>query len=94
MTTPKIVAKPMILDLSHYSARVGKSRILMEAVHEMLQQSRQQLLDEKSQDALTAPGFAAAFDPEEAEAMGAFAETAITEQDAIESAADVPAARL
>jgi hypothetical protein len=94
MATYKFTGKPMVLDFSNYSPSAGKSRILMEAVHEMLQQSRQRLLDEKSKDALTAPGFAAAFDPEEAEAMGAFAETAITEQDAIESAADVPAARL
>ena len=36
-----------------------------------------------------APGFAADFDPDEAAQMGAFPETAISEQDAIESAPDL-----
>ena len=51
-------------------------------------------LDAKTNDARTAPGYAAAFDPEEAESLGAFAETALTEQDAIDSAADLPAAQV
>jgi hypothetical protein len=48
-----------------------------------------ELLDAKTQDALSAPGFAADFDPDEAAQMGAFRETAISEQDAIESAPDL-----
>jgi hypothetical protein len=43
---------------------------------------------EKLADAMT-PGYAAEFDPEEAEKAGAFQEDALTEEDAIESAADL-----
>ncbi len=56
---------------------------------ELEAESGERLLDAKTEDALSAPGFAAAFDPDEAERMGAFVETAISEEDAIESAADV-----
>lgn len=43
---------------------------------------------EKLADAMT-PGYAAEFDPEEAELAGAFQEDALTEEDAIESAVDL-----
>jgi hypothetical protein len=43
---------------------------------------------EKLADAFT-PGYAAEFDPEEAEMAGAFTEDALTEQDAAESSVDL-----
>jgi len=43
---------------------------------------------EKLQDALT-PGYQAEFDPEEADQAGAFFEDALSEQDAMESDADL-----
>ncbi|MEC4748590.1 conjugal transfer protein TraD [Methylomicrobium sp. Wu6] len=46
-------------------------------------------LIEKLSDAETTPGFEAEFDPEEADKAGAFAEDAISEQDALESSADL-----
>jgi hypothetical protein len=39
-------------------------------------------------DDLALPGFMVEMTPEEADAMGAFEETALTEQDAIDAAAD------
>ena len=45
------------------------------------------LVEAKSRDAMT-PGFAACFDPDEADEAGAFVEDAITELDAIESSID------
>lgn len=45
----------------------------------------------KLADAAT-PGYQAPFDPDEAEAAGAFQEDALTEGDALESAADLPEA--
>jgi hypothetical protein len=45
-------------------------------------------LREKLIDSLT-PGFQAEFDPEEAEMAGAFAEDALSEQDAAESSMDL-----
>lgn len=48
-------------------------------------------LRDKLADALT-PGFQAELDPEEAEHAGAFHETALTEEDAAESADDLSAA--
>jgi len=44
---------------------------------------------EKLSDAAI-PGYAAEFDPDEAEFAGAFVEEALSEDDAIESAADLP----
>ncbi|WP_045226947.1 hypothetical protein [Methyloterricola oryzae] len=44
---------------------------------------------EKLSDAAI-PGYAAEFDPDEAESAGAFVEDALTEDDAIESATDLP----
>jgi len=55
----------------------------------MVAAARQDLIDEKTQDALTTPGFAAAVDPDEAERMGAFVETALSEEEAIASAVDL-----
>jgi len=46
-------------------------------------------LIEKLSDAETTPGFEAEFDPDEADKAGAFAENAISEQDALESSADL-----
>lgn len=46
-------------------------------------------LIEKLSDAETTPGFEAEFDPDEADKAGAFAEDAISEQDALESSADL-----
>jgi hypothetical protein len=46
-------------------------------------------LIEKLSDAETTPGFEAEFDPEEADKAGAFEEDAISEQDALESSADL-----
>lgn len=43
---------------------------------------------EKMIDALT-PGYQAEFDPDEAERVGAFVEDALSEQDALESDADL-----
>lgn len=43
---------------------------------------------EKLTDALT-PGYQAEFDPEEAERAGAFVEDALSEQDALDSQADL-----
>jgi hypothetical protein len=48
----------------------------------------QQALHEKLQDAQT-PGFVAEFDPAEAERLGAVAEDALSEDDALESTADL-----
>ncbi len=45
------------------------------------------VIDEKLIDMKT-PGFAAEFDPLEAERMGAFKEDALTEQDALDSTID------
>ncbi len=56
----------------------------------MVAAARQDLMDEQTQDALSVPRFAASVDPDEAERLGAFTETAITEQEAIESAIDLP----
>lgn len=47
-----------------------------------------QVLTEKLRDALT-PGFAAEFDPEEAQRAGAFVEDALSEGDAADSAPDL-----
>ena len=47
-----------------------------------------QVLTEKLRDALT-PGFAAEFDPDEAQRAGAFVEDALSETDAAESAPDL-----
>ena len=47
-----------------------------------------QALHEKLADALT-PGYLAEFDPDEAERAGAFAEDALSERDAMESAIDL-----
>lgn len=44
---------------------------------------------EKLSDAAI-PGYAAEFDPEEAELAGAFVEDALSEDEAIESATDLP----
>jgi hypothetical protein len=46
-------------------------------------------LIEKLSDAETTPGFEAEFDPEEADKAGAFVEDAISEQDALDSSADL-----
>jgi hypothetical protein len=46
-------------------------------------------LIEKLSDAETTPGFEAEFGPEEADKAGAFEEDAISEQDALESSADL-----
>jgi hypothetical protein len=46
------------------------------------------VVTEKLQDALT-PGYQAEFDPEEADQAGAFFEDALSEQDAMESDADL-----
>ena len=70
-------------------ARAAERAFLPRIVNERLADGIDPLLDAKTQDALTTPGFAAAFDPDEAERMGAFAETALTEEDAIESSADL-----
>lgn len=48
-------------------------------------------VDEKLADAMV-PGFMAEFAPDEAELAGAFAESALSEHDARESAVDFPAA--
>ncbi len=45
-------------------------------------------LNEKLTDAETSPGFAVAFDPEEAEQAGAFEEDALSATDALESSID------
>ena len=44
--------------------------------------------NEKLSDAETTPGFAAEFDPEEADRAGAFKEDALSEADALASSAD------
>ena len=49
----------------------------------------QQVIKEKLLDMET-PGFQAEFDPLEADLMGAFEETALTEQDALDSVIDLP----
>ncbi len=49
----------------------------------------QQVIKEKLLDMET-PGFQAEFDPLEADLMGAFEETALTEQDALDSVIDMP----
>jgi hypothetical protein len=46
-------------------------------------------LIEKLSDAETTPGFEAEFDPDEADKAGAFEEDAISEQDALDSSADL-----
>lgn len=46
------------------------------------------VIEEKLNDALT-PGFQAEFDPDEADYVGAFAEDALSEADALESTADI-----
>lgn len=51
------------------------------------QQIMDAVIDEKLIDMET-PGFAAEFDPLEAERMGAFKEDALTEQDALDSTID------
>ncbi len=89
MNTPKMVVAPTIVNLADWSARAGKGRPPLEIANERRADSRERLLDAKTEDAITAPGFAAAFDPDEAESMGAFEETAVTEKDAIESAPDL-----
>ena len=48
-----------------------------------------QVIKEKLLDMET-PGFQAEFTPEEADLMGAFEETALTEQDALDSVIDIP----
>jgi hypothetical protein len=55
------------------------------------QRNEAEVIREKLTDAMT-PGFQAEFDPEEAERAGAFAEDALSEQDAAESSEDLPAA--
>ena len=55
------------------------------AEHEI---SALQALHEKLADALT-PGYLAEFDPDEAERAGAFAEDALSEREALESALDL-----
>jgi hypothetical protein len=45
-------------------------------------------LAEKLSDAENSPGFAAEFDPEEADKAGAFEEDALSEADALESSVD------
>ena len=47
-----------------------------------------QVLNEKLRDTLT-PGFAAEFDPDEAQRAGAFVEDALSETDAADSAPDL-----
>ena len=49
-------------------------------------------LNEKLNDAFNNPGFSAEFSPEEAEQAGAFVEDALSEQDALDSAIDLPGA--
>ena len=49
-------------------------------------------LKEKLSDAFNNPGFIAEFSPDEAEQAGAFVEDALSEQDALDSAIDLPAA--
>ena len=44
--------------------------------------------NEKLADAETTPGYAAEFDPEEADRAGAFEEDALSEADALESSVD------
>lgn len=46
------------------------------------------MIQEKSHDILT-PGFTAEMTPEEADELGAFEETALSEEDARESASDM-----
>lgn len=53
--------------------------------------NRDAVVREKLIDALT-PGFAPEFDPQEAERAGAFAEDALSERDAMDSAVDLPGA--
>lgn len=53
--------------------------------------SEDQAIHDKLNDALT-PGYQAEFDPEEAQRAGAFAEDALSEADAAESAIDLDAA--
>jgi hypothetical protein len=89
MNTPKSFVAPTIIHLADWSARAGRRSLPLEILDEGRAGSRERLLDAKTQDAITAPGFTAAFDPDEAESMGAFAETALTEEDAIESAPDL-----
>jgi hypothetical protein len=48
------------------------------------------VLNEKLSDAFNNPGFIAEFSPEEAEQAGAFVEDALSEQDALDSAIDLP----
>ena len=51
-------------------------------------QEPDQVIHEKLRDALT-PGFAAEFDPDEAQRAGAFVEDALSEADALDSAPDL-----
>ncbi len=61
-----------------------KNRLSVED-HEIMQQViKEKLLD------METPGFQAEFDPLEADLMGAFEETALTEQDALDSVIDLP----
>jgi hypothetical protein len=91
MNTTEIGNTATIIFLEDWAvrARAGERPFLPQILNEKLADSIEPLLDQKTQDAITAPGFAVAFDPDEAERMGAFAETALTEQDAIESAPDL-----
>lgn len=52
-----------------------------------------QVIKEKLLDMET-PGFQAEFTPDEADLMGAFEETALTEQDALDSVIDMPSSNV
>ena len=96
MNTSEINDTATIIHLAEWTAlaRAGKPPFLLQTPNERGADGLEPLLDAKTQDALTAPGFPAAFDPDEAERMGAFAETALTEEDAIESSADLLQGRI
>lgn len=60
----------------------------IDSFDEQFQMPNGDAVGEKLADAMI-PGYQAEFDPEEAEAAGAFFEDALSEEEALESAADI-----